>query len=200
MYIWRKMTDKQREDAMTYRRTRRFPKHSPPHFDTEGEGQFIITAACYEHLPVIGKSIERMTDYEQALLEICDQFATDIYAWCVLPNHYHVLLKTALIKSLRKELGSLHGRTSYNWNGEDDTRGRKVWHNCVERLMRSERHFYATLNYVLHNPVHHGYCDRWQDWQWSNATEYLEKVRIETASQIWREYPILDYGKKWDVF
>ena len=200
MYLWRKMNERQREDALEYRRTRRFPKHSPPHFDFEGERQYIVTAACYEHCHIIGKSPERMTDYESDLLEICRKFGTTIYAWCILPNHFHVLLKTDQIKALRKEIGLFHGRTSYQWNGEDDSRGRQVFHNCFERAMKSERHFYASLNYVLHNPVHHGYCERWQDWQWSNAEEYLKQTGKEEAAEIWKQYPILDYGKNWDKF
>jgi len=55
------------------------------------------------------------------------------------------------------------------------------------------------MNYVHHNPVHHGYVQRWQDWPWSSATAFLEKVGAEKAREIWQEYPILDYGKKWDV-
>lgn len=66
--------------------------------------------------------------------------------------------------------------------------------------MKSNRHFYASLNYVLHNPVHHGYCQQWQDWQWSNAKEYLKQIGREKAAEIWHEYPISNYGKKWDVF
>ena len=36
------------------------------------------------------------------------------------------------------------------------TCGRKVFFRAVERAMRSDRRFWATLNYVHHNPVHHG--------------------------------------------
>ncbi len=194
------MDENQRVDALNYRRLHYFPKHSPPHFDFEGERQYLITAACYEHLHIVGKSPERMTDCETAILKICETFSTAIYAWCILPNHYHILLKTDQIKDLRKEIGLFHGRTSFKWNGEDNLRGRQVWHNCFERVMKSERHFYASLNYVLHNSVHHGYCKLWQDWQWSNAKEYLEEIGKEKAAEAWRNYPILDYGKKWDVF
>jgi putative transposase len=141
-----------------------------------------------------------MSECEQGVLDACEKFAISMYAWCILPNHYHVLLKTAQIAELRNELGLFHGRSSYKWNGEDGTRGRQVWHNCFERKMKSERHFYASLNYVLNNAVHHGYAERWQDWPWSNANEYLEGVGIERAAEIWREYPLLDYGKKWDIF
>lgn len=194
------MNKEQRKDALEYRRLHRFPKHSPPHFEYAGEHQFLITAACYEHAHIVGKSPQRMTDCEAEVLEICERFSTAIYAWCILPNHYHVLLKTEQIKALRKEIGLHHGRTSFKWNGEDDARGWQVWHNCFERKIKSERHFYASLNYVLHNSVHHGYCECWQDWQWSNAKEYLEKTGKERAAEIWCEYPILDYGKKWDKF
>jgi putative transposase len=160
MYLWRQMNDREREYAQNVRRSRSFPKHSPPHFDFGGERQYLITtAACYEHLHIIGSSFERMTDCEEEVLAVCEKFSSEIYAWCVLPNHYHVLLKTSDIKMLRKELGLFHGRSSFKWNGKDNMRGRQVWHNCFERAMKSERHFYASLNYVLHNPVHHGYVE-----------------------------------------
>jgi putative transposase len=56
------------------------------------------------------------------------------------------------------------------------------------------------LNYVLNNAVHHGYVKKWQEWPWSNESEYLNFVGIEEAGKRWREYPILDYGSKWDNF
>ncbi|HMT08335.1 MAG TPA: hypothetical protein PKA82_10050 [Pyrinomonadaceae bacterium] len=200
MYYWRKLSEKQRAEVLEYRRTQRYPKHSPPHFDSDSEVIYIVTASCYEHAHIIGKSHLRLADCEVRVLAACEKFCSDVYAWCVLPNHYHLLVKTASMKLLRKELGLVHGRTSFEWNGEDDTRGRQVWHNCVERKMRSERHFYASLNYVLNNAVHHGYVEKWQDWQWSNAAQYLEAIGSERAKEIWREYPVNDYGSKWDVF
>ncbi len=200
MYLWRKMDERQREDALQYRHLLRFPKHSPPHFDSERPVQYIITAACYEHANIIGNSFERMTDCETGVLEICEKFSTNIYAWCILPNHYHILLKTDQVKKLRKEIGLFHGRFSYKWNDEDNKRGRQVWHNCFERKIKSERHFYASLNYVLNNAVHHGYVKNWQNWEWSNAKDYLEKIGREKAIKIWRDYPILNYGEKWDKF
>lgn len=64
--------------------------------------------------------------------------------------------------------------------------------------MRSERHYLATLNYVHHNPVRHGYVARWTDWPWSSAAEYLARTGVEEAKHIWQQYPIRDYGKDWD--
>jgi putative transposase len=200
MYYWRRLSEDQRAEVVEYRRIQRYPKHSPPHFDSDLEVTYIITAACYEHASIVGRSHQRLTNCEVRVLSACEKHSSAIYAWCILPNHYHLLVRTAFIKLLRKELGLFHGRTSFEWNGEDNTRGRQVWHNCFERKMRSARHFYASLNYVLHNAVHHGYAERWQDWQWSNASDYVKNVGPERADEIWRKYPIKDYGKKWDVF
>ena len=198
MYDWRKMSDLERRSALALRRGRKLPWHSPPHFARDGTYRYLISAACYDHNHLIGRSSERLTECEAEILRICDDLCLSLYAWCILPNHYHVLVRTDQARKLLYELGQFHGRSSFRWNAEDGCRGRKVWHNCFERRIRSERHFWATLNYVHHNPIHHGYVDRWQDWPWSSAAEFLEEVGQDNALKLWREYPILDYGKKWD--
>ena len=198
MYNWRKMTKQQRSEVLQLRKRRKLPWHSPPHWDYQGEHSFLISSACFEHAPVIGKNPQRMAECEQDLLSICRTYEADVFAWCLLPNHYHILLQTNRIKELIKQIGLFHGRSSFLWNGEDNRRGRQVWHSCFDRPMKSERHFWATLNYVHHNPVHHGYVKRWQDWPYSSAARFLEAVGREKAKEIWEKYPLLDYGKKWD--
>ena len=87
MYDWRKMSNEQREQAKLRRRALGHPKHSPPHWDLQGDCQYLITAACYEHAHIIGQSPERMTECETEILKVFRQFCAEIYAWCVLPNH-----------------------------------------------------------------------------------------------------------------
>jgi putative transposase len=198
VYDYRKMTPEQRVEAVEYRRLHEHPLHSPPHMKFHGQRQFFITGTCYEHQHHIGLTSERMSRFEADLLTACEKFAVSTYAWCILPNHYHVLLRSDDIEAMRQELGWLHGRSSFNWNGEENTRGRQVWFNCFDRVIKSHRHFWASVNYIHHNPVQHGYVDSWQDWLWSSAAQFLERVGRERALQIWREFPILDYGKKWD--
>jgi putative transposase len=197
-YLWRKLNEQQREELLTFRKDRRHPWHSPPHRPNFGRLRFLISAACYEHHHHIGHNLERMDGFSGDLLAVFKTNATQLFAWCVLPNHYHALVEAPDIKHLLHELGRLHGRSSHTWNGEEQTRGRKIFFRSVERAMRSERHYWASLNYVHHNPVRHGYVERWTDWPWSSASEYLEQMGAEEAKSIWRGYPILDYGKDWD--
>jgi putative transposase len=199
MYNYRNMTPEEREEIVAYRRERHFPWHSPPHWDAGFSDRYLVTAACYEHAPIIGQNHKRMAECEEGVLATCREFCKAIFAWCVLPNHYHVVIETAGMDRLAVELGKFHGRSSHAWNGEDDCRGRKVWFRCFDRQIRSLRHFWASVNYVHHNPVHHGYVDKWSGWPWSSASEFLEKFGREKAEKIWREHPLLDYGKGWDI-
>lgn len=200
MYYWRKLSKDDREKVLAERKARHLPWHSPPHIEFEGRNRYLVNATCFEHKHIIGKSLERLAECEAALLEVCRENDAEIFAWCILPNHYHILLQTNKLKILLKEIGKVHGRTSFDWNGEENLRGRQVWCNAFERSIRSDRHFWATMNYVHQNPIHHGYVEQWQDWLFSSAAKYLEEFGRDKALEIWRKYPILDYGKKWDIY
>lgn len=200
MYYWRKLTERQRDDVLQYRKHQKLPWHRPPHFDFDGSFTFIVTAACLDHKPIIGKSVNRIGEFETSLLGACRTASEKIFGWCILPNHYHILLRTGRIKELRKAIGQLHGRTSRQWNQEDTSVGRKVWYNYFDREMKSNRHYWASLNYVHNNAVHHGYVDHWQDWPYSSVHDYLAVVGRDEAVRIWLEYPVLDYGKGWDIY
>lgn len=197
-YEWRTLSAKQRSELLAFRKERGNPWHSPPHVTTSELTRFHITAACFEHRPYIGQSPQRINTFSNSLLELFENRADQMFAWCVLPNHYHLLVETPDLPNLMKALGRLHGRSSYLWNGEDQSRGRQVFFRSADRSMRTDRHFWATLNYVHHNPVHHGYVEHWTDWPWSSAREFLEKSDPSEAKRIWREYPIREYGKGWD--
>jgi putative transposase len=61
--------------------------------------------------------------------------------------------------------------------------------------MRSERHRIATWNYVLHNPAHHRYVQRWSEWPWSSAQEFLAQVGHMEAKRRWRQYRFWSMGR-----
>ena len=196
MYAWRKLTKKQREELLEFRIHNHRPWHRPPH--VFNDGQFHLTGACFEHRPHIGLNLTRMADFSRELLETLGENTDQLLAWCVLPNHYHLLVATNDLKRIKQVLGRLHGRISREWNLEENTTGRKVWYRCSDRAMRGPRHHWATINYIHNNPVHHSYVQRWTDWPFSSAREFVDELGREKAAAVWREYPVLDYGKGWD--
>ncbi len=197
MYEWRKKTDKERVETIKVRKQRKLPWHSPPHFN--GEGLYHLTAAVYEHKKIINKDYKRISDFSNELLSLLSDMG-EVKSWCVLPNHYHILISLKDLKSVTKELGKLHGRTSYKWNKEENLQGRQCWCKVSDRKIRSDKHHYATLNYIHHNPVKHGYVKKWDEWDFSSAKQYLEEVGRDQALKIWSQYPLFNYGDKWDIY
>jgi putative transposase len=185
-------------EILAWRKSRDNPWHSPPHRPDFGRSHFHITAACFEHAPIIGQTLERLDQFSSDLLTTFSAAGASVASWCVLPNHYHVLVETENVLKVLFELGRLHGRLAFEWNSEDLARGRKVFCGATERSMRSGRHYWATLNYIHHNPVRHGYVKRWQEWSWSSAVQFITDHGRTEAERIWREYPIRDYGADWD--
>jgi putative transposase len=112
MYCWREMTPQQRVEVMRDRRTHRLPWHSPPHYEAD-TAHYLVTAACYEHCPVLGASKERMAEFERELVDVAASRVPQLFGWIVLPNHYHLLVHASSVKVLLKALGQLHGRSSY---------------------------------------------------------------------------------------
>jgi putative transposase len=199
MYLWRKSNPTERTEILATRHFLKRPWHSPPHLHSEGQNFFHLTATCFEHAPVIGRNLERLDAFPQSLQGALETACKQVFAWCVLPNHYHLLVETWNLRETTSLLGQFHGRTSRVWNLEEGTRGRHCFHRTADREIRGDRHFWATVNYIPHNPVHHGLVEKWGEWPWSSAPAFLEKVGRQEAIRLWNEYPILDYGKKWDA-
>lgn len=197
MYQYRKLSEQEKIEILEHRQRMQLPWHSPPHFDNINN-TYLITASNFNHSLITGFSIQRLISFQTILLDIVDKHTEKIYAWCILPNHYHILIQTEDLNYLIYGLGQMHGRTSRFWNLEDNTPGRKCWYRCADRIIRSERHLYTTVNYIHYNPVKHGYVTKIDQWEFSSAKDFLDMISKEKAIDIWKQYPILDFGKDWD--
>ena len=196
MYEYRRMTSEQRSEVKAERQRQGVPRHGPAHRENL-DNLYLISAACFNHAPLL-HSPQRRDEFEDKLLTRLEALEKcEIFAWCVLPNHYHVLTRVPLPQfgiMSRK----LHVGTATQWNREEDTPGRQVWFRYVERSIRSDRHFFGSINYLHANPVRHGYVRHAQNWKWSSVHLYQEMMGVEALRQMWRDYPVRDYGKGWD--
>jgi putative transposase len=139
-----------------------------------------------------------LTEFSEALvLGLKADLGVDVHAWVVLPNHYHLLVQIDL-EVFRPRIARIHNGKSTQWNREDGTPGRKVWYRFSDRSIRSQRHYYASLNHIHANPVKHAHVARADEWPWSSLPRYLEKLGRERLVEWWIRYPVRDYGKGWD--
>lgn len=195
-YEYRQLPTEEQKALVSELLQRGFPPHRPPHIE-QGPGYYLLTAAIYEHRPLIEPS-ERRSSFQNALLNAFDKPEQTVVAWVILPTHYHTLVWLPSLKSVTSIFKLLHGRTSREWNIQDMCVGRKVWYRYSDRAIRNEAHFYRTINYLHANPVRHGYVQRSGNWAWSSLARYLDTVGRYWMVQVWNTYPIGNYGDGWD--
>jgi putative transposase len=196
MYEYRQLTPEQKVELVKQRLARGFPPHSPPH-PIRLQTFYLLTAACYEHQHHLSKQPRR----QELLNLIFDKFINEgfeIRAWAILSNHYHLLVYVSNFDRLGKLFHSIHGLTSRQWNLEDSTTGRKIWYRYSDRAIRSQRHYYTTLNYIHYNPVKHNQVKSPYDWLESSVHWYFETYGREWLRDTWIQYPVRDYGRGWD--
>jgi len=196
-YRYRQLTLEEREEILRQRRERGYPLHAPPHPFRQA-GYYLITAANFEHVPIMATPARR-TEFEARLLEAMQGIQADVVGWVVLPNHYHVLVGVESLDWVSAALKGLHGSTSREWNMADGQTGkRRVWYKFTDRMIRAEAHYYRALNYIHYNPVKHKYLTDPYEWPWSSVHNYFDTQGREWLRQTWKVYPPGDFGEGWD--
>ena len=160
MYEYRSASPDDRVAMLERRRRRGFPLHAPPHF-LEGKKTYLITAAISEHQPWMADE-DRRSELAKEMLDGMRAKGWLVFAWVVLPNHYHFLANVDL-DGFAELCRRKHSSLATRWNRQDRKRG-KVWYRYSERKIRSEGHFLGAMNYVFLNPVKHGYVSDPFDW------------------------------------
>ena len=197
-YEYRKLSPKEREEIVHYRRQHGYPLHAPPHPFREA-GAYLISVANFEHKAVM-KTPARRTEFETLLLNALQEIANELIAWVVLPNHYHILMSIHTFDDVSAALKQLHGTTSREWNIEDNLTGkRRVWYKFADTYIRNDEHLQIAFNYIHSNPVKHGYVSDPYEWPWSSLRMYCEdkgKDWLQKQEEVYK--PPDDFGKGWD--
>jgi REP element-mobilizing transposase RayT len=98
----------------------------------------------------------------------------ELLAWCIMPNHVHVLIKPVwplanIVQSWKAWSARWAREHAAGLRLELPERGlwmRGYW----DRYIRDERHLLAVVEYIHQNPVKAGLCAMAEDWPWSSAS------------------------------
>lgn len=92
-----------------------------------------------------------------------------LIAWCVMPNHVHVVVEPWAGHTLDRIVKSWKAYSAAKINALVGKSGRLWAPDYFDRFMRSDAHLAATVAYVENNPVIAGLCERPEDWAFSSA-------------------------------
>jgi REP element-mobilizing transposase RayT len=113
--------------------------------------------------PVIAAFVSEALHYH-------DNERYELIAYCVIPNHVHVIIFPLLNPD-----GDIYpiSRITYSWkrysankiNKYLDKKGNLWQAESYDHLIQDEEEFYRVIEYVIDNPVQAGLAKHWKDWK-----------------------------------
>lgn len=110
-----------------------------------------------------------------ALHDALGRHPVELLAWCLMPNHWHLLLRSrdaAALPSFMRWLTLAHSR---RWQALHDETGIGTLYQGRYRShpVESDDHLLTVVRYIERNPVRAGLVARAVDWPWSSVRERL---------------------------
>lgn len=96
-------------------------------------------------------------------------------AWCLMPNHVHLILVPTDADGLRAALADAHRRYSRRINFAHGWTG-YLWQGRFASYPMDDTHLIAAIRYVEQNPVAAGLVAHAEQWRWSSAAAHLHGV------------------------
>ena len=110
--------------------------------------------------------------YKSLLVENCRLADVGIWAWCLMPNHVHLILTPTDPDGLRRALAKVHRAYAGIIHARQKKTGH-FWQGRFGTVAMDEDHLLSAVRYVGLNPVRAGLVKRAEDWPWSSARAHL---------------------------
>ena len=117
---------------------------------------------CWLRQPEIARLVEDT-------LVLFDPKRYRLLAWCIMPNHVHVLIETKEGFPLAEVLHSWKSFTSSEANKLLRRRGEFWQREYLDRYIRNATHYENVVAYIEENPVKARLARLKTDWLWSSA-------------------------------
>jgi REP element-mobilizing transposase RayT len=106
--------------------------------------------------------------YLNLLRDHASRAGMQILAYCLMPNHVHVVAVPERVDSLAKGFGRTHNEYA-RWVHIRERQTRHLWQNRFFSCPLDKRRFAEALRYVELNPVRAGLVEDPCEWAWSSA-------------------------------
>ena len=123
-------------------------------------------------------------DYERflnALTKYCRKSACEIYAYCLIDNHIHLLLKEGQepVATTMKRIGTSY---VYYYNWQYNRKGHLFQDRYKSEPVEDDACFLTVLRYIHLNPLKAGTADDIASYPFSSYTEYTDKVKLANTA------------------
>jgi putative transposase len=125
----------------------------------------------------------------------CRRRNVEIWAYCLMPNHVHLIALPSSQDGLRRAIGEAHRRYSLAVNTREGWRGH-LWQGRFNSFVLDEPHLLAAARYIELNPVRAGLAPQPDGYRWSSAAAHL----TGQDDNLVRVDPLLSIVEDWRAF
>jgi putative transposase len=133
--------------------------------------------------------------YVALLSEWCLRCGVDVWAYCLMPNHVHLIVVPESEDGLRHALGEAHRRYTRRINFRERWRGH-LWQGRFASFPMDNRYLMRAARYVELNPVRAKLCRVPWRWPWSSAAAHM----AGKDDGLVRVKPLLEQTGDWREF
>jgi putative transposase len=109
--------------------------------------------------------------YIRVLKHGCAKHRVDVWAYCLMTNHVHVIAIPENEKSISSALHYAHSQYSTYFNAKYGFSGH-LWEKRADICVMDDEHMSNAVRYVERNPVRAGIVRRAEDYLWSSAAAH----------------------------
>lgn len=106
--------------------------------------------------------------YLDLLAEGAGRAGVEIWSYCLMPNHVHIIAVPRDADGLGRAFRHVHRHYTGYINAKMRVTGH-LWQGRFSSVAMDEAHLHAAFRYVALNPVRAQLVKRAQDWQWSSV-------------------------------
>jgi putative transposase len=128
---------------------------------------------------------------EPEFLDLCSAIADArevqefwVTAWVFLPDHWHAIVYPRYPLTISSILRTIKLRSTSAINERRNESGPLWQGRFFDRILRTVKEYWETVDYIHMNPVRRGLVIRPEDWRWSSIHSY-QKTPCETALPIY---------------
>lgn len=133
--------------------------------------------------------------YIELISAYTKKYDTEVWAYCLMPNHVHLVMVPRDENGLRAPLSEAHRRYTRYINVREDWRGH-LWQERFHSFVMDEIYLLAAVRYVERNPIDANLCDSPFEWRWSSAAAHLKGV----DDGLVKVAPMLDRVDDWHSY
>ncbi|UCB56487.1 MAG: transposase [Candidatus Omnitrophota bacterium] len=135
------------------------------------------------------------SQYLRLLNTYSHQFKVDILAYCLMPNHIHLIATPHEDRSLAQAIGETHRNYTRFINFRENWRG-YLWQGRFSSYVLDERYLLAATRYILLNPVKAKLAKKPWDYEWSSTKHHMmidndslvKDSLLKTLVENWKDF------------